>query len=175
MIVNLQIFANKLLYYILKPYEELYEIDSEILREICQDTEISKDYQDPDSLKNEIQKISHSFILNLYNMIARLSASPKTIFALDNLCDKSRVTSEILNLMQHENINTLDEFAQTIIDIDKKYDNVVITNYLKRILRKHIVLNPIKFIGVSQKVVNMYITNKPNKKQVSRMRIKQKM
>lgn len=174
MIVSLHSFTNKILYYILKPYEELYEIDSKILKEICQDTEISKDYQDPDTLKNEIQKISHTFILNMYNMVARLSSSQKTIFAFDNLCDNSKATNELLNLMQHENINSLEEFAQKIIDIDKKYDNVVITNYLKRILRKHIILNSIKFRGIGQKVINMYLNNKPNQKQVSRMRIKQR-
>ncbi len=174
MIVSLHTFTNKILFYILKPYEELYEVDSKILKEICQDNEISKDYQDPDSLKNEIQKISHTFILNMYNMVARLSSSQKTIFAFDNLHDKSKVTNELLNLMQHENINSLEEFAQKIIDIDKKYNHVVITNYLKIILRKHLIFNSITIRGINQKVISIYLTDKPNKQQVAVMRRKRR-
>ena len=173
-IENLYSYCNKILYYILKPYEELFDENSEILKELYEDSTIKEEYKNPTIIKSEIQRISHTFILNMYNMVARLSSSDSTIYAFDNLTDKSKVTNELLNLMQHEHVEKLENFATMFETIDKKYDNVTIRNYLKRILRKHIMTNSIKYFGINQKVINTYLNSAPEKSQVARMRVSKK-
>lgn len=173
-IKNLFSYCNKILYYILKPYEELFDENSEILKELYSDSDIREEFKNPLMIKAEIQKISNIFILNMYNMVARLSSSDSTIYAFDNLADKTKVTNELLNLMQHEHIEHLESFGAMFEDIDKKYDNITIRNYLKIILRKHILTNSIKYYGNNQRIINTYLNSSPKKSQVARIRTSKK-
>ncbi|MBR6072123.1 MAG: hypothetical protein IKP77_04740 [Acholeplasmatales bacterium] len=164
-------YANKLIYYVLKPYEEFFEKDSKILEELYNDGDIPEEFRDENKFKQAIQQISHGFVLNVYNLVARLSSSKKTLYAFDNLCNKDLASNEILNLMVHENVEKLEDFASRILEIDSKYNDVLIENYLKQIIRHHCVKNSISYSGINQKVINKYLVANPDKKKVSQLRL----
>lgn len=167
-------YANKLLYYVLKPYEELFEKDSQILKELYEDGDIFEDYIDESKLKQAIQHASNNFILNVYNLIARLSATKKTIYAFDCQCDKNLASNQILNLMIHENVEKLEDFSKNIVMINKKYNDVLIENYLKKIIRHHCLKNPVSYYGTNQSIINKYLVKSPSKNKVVQLRMKKK-
>lgn len=173
-IKGLYSYSNKLLYYVLKPYEELFEKDSQILKELYKDGDIAEEFADEEKLKQAIQQISNNFILNVYNLVARLSATKKTIFAFDHQCDNNLATNQILNLMIHENVEELENFSNLILAIDKKYDDVLIENYLKKIIRHYCLKNPVTYYGVNQSIINKYLISSPNKSKVIQLRVKKR-
>ena len=173
-VIGLYSYSNKLLYYVLKPYEEFFEKDSKILAELYNDGDIPDEFRDENKFKQAIQQISHGFVLNVYNLVARLSSSKKTLYAFDNLCDKGLASNEILNLMVHENVEKLEDFANKFLEIDSKYNDILIENYLKQIIRHHCVKNSIVYSGINQKVINKYLVTNPDKKKVSQLRLGKK-
>lgn len=167
-------YSNKLLYFVLKPYEEFFEEGSTLLADLYKDGDIPEEFRDEEKFKQQIQQISHNFILNVYNVIARLSSSKKTIYAFDSLCNKNMVSNELIDLMVHENSEELKQFANLVLQIDSKYDDIMIQNYLKQIVRYHCLKNAISYTGINQQIINRYLITNPTKNKVAQLRVGKK-
>lgn len=173
-VLGLYSYSNKLIYYVLKPYEELFEKDSKLLEELYKDADISTEFGDANRLKQAIQQISQDFILNVYYMIARLSSNNKTIYAFDNLCDRNMASNLVLDLMVHEKTEDLSKFSDLILNIDKKFDDIMIQNMLKRIVRHYCLNNSISYFGNNQRIINKYLVKYPSKNTVIQLRMNNK-
>ena len=75
-------------------------------------------------------------------------------------------------LFKHVDISWHILFINLATDIiDAKYDDVLIENYLKQIIRHHCIKNSISYSGINQKVINKYLVVNPDKKKVSQLRL----
>ena len=112
-----------------------------------------------EKILSQLQYESEIFLLNIFDMTARLSTNAKTIKILDTMNLKN-VNYELLNIMMHENLGNFEDFAKRA---DKMYDkskNVLVKTMIKRVIRKHFLCNKgIKQINYVQKIADKFFGN----------------
>ena len=139
--------------------EILHEVDSNfnyILKDLLQYCEENNIEKGQDKIINQLQIQAEMFILNLFDMTARLSTTTKTIKVLDSIELRS-INNSILNVMMYENLGNFKEFAKRADDIYDKSKNPLVKTMIKRIVRKHFLCNKdLKQVGDVQRVADKY-------------------
>lgn len=146
--------------------EVLHHIDDNlnfVLKDLLQYCEENNIENPKDKIINHLQLEAEVFILNLFDMTARLSTNEKTIKILDMVKLKN-VNYSILNTMMYENLGDFNEFSKRADDVYDNNKNPLIKTMIKRIVRKHFLCNKgIKQVGNVQRVAQKYFgTNRKN-------------
>ncbi|MBD5099692.1 MAG: ATP-binding protein [Clostridiales bacterium] len=139
--------------------EVLHQVDSNFnyvmndLLQYCEDNNID---WGKDKIINQLQLEAELFILNLFDMTARLSTNAKTIKVLDSITFKN-INYSILNVMMYENLGDFGEFTKRADLIYDNNRNPLIRTMIKRIVRKHFLCNKgLKQIKNVQRVADKY-------------------
>ena len=104
----------------------------------------------------QLQIEAEMFMLNLFDMTARLSTNSKTIKVLDSIEFKN-INNSILNVMMYENLGNFNEFTKRADNIYDTSKNPLVKTMIKRIVRKHFLCNKdLKQIGNIQRVADKY-------------------
>ena len=139
--------------------EVLHHIDDNlnfVLKDLLQYCEENNIENPKDKIINHLQLEAEVFILNLFDMTARLSTNEKTIKILDMVKLKN-VNYSILNTMMYENLGDFNEFSKRAGDVYDNNKNPLIKTMIKRIVRKHFLCNKgIKQVGNVQRVAQKY-------------------
>lgn len=140
----------------------LHEVDSNfnyILKDLLQYCEENNITNSKDKIISQLQVEAELFILNMFDMTARLSTNSKTIKLLDSVKLKT-VNNSILNVMMYENLGNFNEFTKRAGNIYDKTKNPLIKTMIKRIIRKHFLCNKeLKQVGNVQRVADKYFGN----------------
>ncbi len=139
--------------------EVLHEVDSNfsyILKDLLQYCEENNIEKGQDKIINQIQIEAEMFILNLFDMVARLSTNSKTIKVLDSIEFKN-INNSILNVMMFENLGNFNEFTKRADGIYDTSKNPLVKSMIKMIIRKHFLCNKdLKQVGNVQRVADKY-------------------
>lgn len=128
----------------------------ENLLHYCQENNITINKE---KILTQLQYESEIFLLNIFDMTARLSTNAKTIKILDTMNLKN-VNYELLNVMMHENLGNFEDFAKRAEKMYDKSKNVLVKTMIKRIIRKHFLCNKgIKQINYVQKIADKFFGN----------------
>lgn len=154
---GLYAFPNKIAQEVLSEVDKHFnEVIDDIIKYLKENniTKFSKD----DIVKN-IQTEAKYFILNLFDMTARLSTNAKTIKILDS-AEMKNVNYEIINIMMNENLGNFVAFTKKADVLYDKSKNLFVKSMIKIIIRKHFLCNKnLKQIGYVQSVANKYFGN----------------
>jgi len=146
-------YPNKICNELFKDIDNEFDKHVEMLVDHCKRNKIDFD---KNKIIRQLQYESEIFILNIFDMAARLSVNSKTIKVLDSI-ELKNINYKIQNVMMYENLGMFDEFANRA---DKIYDNtkdILVKTMIKRIIRKHFLCNKgIKQIGYVQKIADKY-------------------
>ena len=139
--------------------EVLHHIDSNfnsVIKDLLQYCEANNITKEKDNIVGLLQLEAEIFILNLFDMTARLSTNSKTIKILDSINLKN-INYSILNVMMYENLGDFGEFAKRADLAYDKNKNPLIKTMIKRIVRKHFLCNKgLKQVKQVQKVADKY-------------------
>lgn len=154
-------YPNKLLYNAFKP------IDDEIIRELSDKWTEKFDVAEYKELENtisNIQSMSRTILLNLYDMVARYASTKSTIIAL-NTVETNNKNYEIQKAMFYDHMSDTLKTGEILYNLYIKEKNQAIKNMLKRIYRKHLFFNNIKYYGDIQKHIDTFLPyiNEKNK------------
>lgn len=150
-------FPNKIAQEVLSEVDKNFSETIDDIMEYLRLNNITK-FSKNDIIKN-IQTEAKYFILNLFDMTARLSTNAKTIKILDSVNMKS-INYEILNVMMHENLGIFTPFAKKADALYEKNKDLLIKSMIKIIIRKHFLCNRnLKQIGYVQTIADKYFGN----------------
>jgi|GEM_PF-3006316 len=163
---------NKLLYFVLKPFDVLFELDTDELNRLLLDNGSTENYskEEIDSFKSVLMKTSSTLILNILDLASRLSTTEQTIFSLESHNYKEDTNHSIINAMSYENLGKTEDLGrrlETIADGHKK--NEYLITMLKRIFAKHCTFNSIRYVGYTQHLVDRFLKVKGSKMQNIRL------
>ena len=139
--------------------EVLHEVDTNfnyILKDLLQYCEENNIEKSQDKIIMQLQIEAEMFMLNLFDMTARLSTNSKTIKVLDSIEFKN-INNSIINVMMYENLGNFNEFTKRADNIYDTSKNPLVKTMIKRIVRKHFLCNKdLKQIGNIQRVADKY-------------------
>lgn len=139
--------------------EVLHHIDDNlnfVLKDLLQYCAENNIENPKDKIINHLQLEAEIFILNLFDMTARLSTNEKTIKILD-MVNLKNINYSILNTMMYENLGDFNEFSKRADNIYDNNKNPLVKTMIKRIVRKHFLCNKgIKQVGNVQRVAQKY-------------------
>jgi hypothetical protein len=168
-------FPNKLLFYVLKPFDGVFDLNTEELKELVLRNGKTEEFVDFDlnEFKGKVKQLSSTLILNIYDVTARLVASPNTIFALEKFSYLGSTNHMIQNAMIYENLQDTKKMGERLEKIaDKNEKNGAIFQTLKRILFKHCVFNKLPYYGYNQHLIDRFL--KVDKKKLAMIRMPSK-
>ena len=98
-------------------------------------------------------------MLNLFDMVARLSVNDKTMPVLDSQ-ELSTINYKLLNVMMHENLGKFKNFATKADALYDSIKNPMVKSMIKIVFRKHFLCNKnLKQIGYVQSIADKYFGN----------------
>lgn len=140
-IASLYSIPQKVLYAMLKPYQDHYEEILEAIdrfaKQVMPEEEFSKEY-----IRQSLSDAAVTFSLNVMNDIAFNATNSNTIVVL-NQVDAPNSNHRILNLMMEDNSGNSASFVDKAVKLNDYYsDNFFIQSLITRIARKHIIYTP---------------------------------
>lgn len=112
-----------------------------------------------EEIVDELQKSAKYFMLNLFDFVARLSTTSKTIEILDKQ-DLKTVNYKLLNVMMHENLGKFSDFASKADELYDNTKNRMVKSMVCSVVRKHFLCNKnLKQVGNVQRVADKYFGN----------------
>ena len=137
-------FPNQILYAFFKPIENEYEdCVQELLNFAIRENATDKkgNAYTEESMQALLKTKSIWFMLNLYNEIAYLSSSKKTIDMISS-AGVSSTNHKIFNLMCIENYGDTDAFTKEAEALDTETKMLHVNNMIRQIVRKHLIWAP---------------------------------
>ena len=146
-------FPNRIIFRILRSIDEEFEI-------IVASLEDFFNQQGVDIRKERIQEAiingAETFILNLYNYCARLSATPKTIEVM-NLFSCENTNHKIQHIMMLENLGKFNAFTKEANNLFDRTDLLIVKSMIRRIVHKHFLYNKnLKIVGNVESAAKKY-------------------
>lgn len=157
---------NKILYFVLKPYNDNYKEIFNELKRFVEIMGISDRFTDS-VLEDVINKSANDICLNVYNNYAFISSNKKTL-AFINQFPLSNTNYKIYNLIFEENGGTSESFVKKAIDMFDENDDMYIHYLIRRIAFKHIISKE----NISHKLIdriNDKLFNKSSKTKLLRL------
>ena len=149
LIVNsLYINPNKFLYRLLK------EVDLKI-QEIIEENK--GDIHRLQNFISDIQRMSISLILSVYNIVASFASCDLTKKALEQFDYKTNTSYYLINCLIENQIGDTDRLGTKLVSIYDQTDSTLIQNMCKIIFYNHCMNNQIMLVGVTQKYVNKFM------------------
>lgn len=145
------LYPNKELSFLIDVSEDVYNSSNdELMKEFNLENE-----QEIVKLRNRVLFFAQSSILNVYDLTARLAGSEDTYEGLCEFDTKNRITYQLLKIMILENTGKTVEMGKMMLDLSEKHkNNYALNAILKRILRKHMIHNEIRYIGDTQTYID---------------------
>ena len=107
----------------------------------------------------ELEKSAMYFILNLFDIVARLSVNLKTIETL-NIENLDSINDELLNMMMYENLGKFTIFAEKANKIYDSNKKQIIKTMVRLVIQKHFICNKnLKQVHYVQKIADKYFGN----------------
>lgn len=156
LVKSLYSFPNKISYEILSNVDKNLKETIEDLMEYCKIKNLKLTREE---IITELGKSSKYFMLNLFDMVARLSVNEKTMPVLDSQ-ELSTINYKLLNVMMHENLGKFKNFATKADALYGSIKNPMVKSMIKIVFRKHFLCNKnLKQIGYVQSIADKYFGN----------------
>ena len=156
LVKSLYSFPNKISYEILSNVDKNLKETIEDLMEYCKIKNLKLTREE---IISELEKSSKYFMLNLFDMVARLSVNEKTMPVLDSQ-ELSTINYKLLNVMMHENLGKFKNFATKADALYDSIKNPMVKSMIKIVFRKHFLCNKnLKQIGYVQSIADKYFGN----------------
>ena len=136
---------NKILYYLLKPYDEKFDEIVEQLKDYVYTLDIDVEKEFPnDKLDGFIKRIlistANDLCLNIYDNYACFAATKKTLKLLNGF-DLRNENDELFNLILVENGDNTDGFISKAIELFEKSRDPYLRHLIRRVANKHLLVN----------------------------------
>jgi predicted phosphodiesterase len=154
---------NKLLYFVLKPFDVLFELDTKELNNLLLENGSTENYTDEQikSFKSVLIRTSSTLILNVLDMATRLSTNEHTVYSLESHDYKNDTNYLLLNAMIYENLGDTEKLGNRLEEIsNQNRKNEYLETLLKRIFAKHCTFNSIRYYGYNQHLVDRFLSVK---------------
>ena len=154
-------FPNKLIYIILKPFDTLMNLSDKELEQLVIEDNINE-FIDINALKKQIKILSNNLILNVFNVISKLSAKEETIYAYEKYDFSKSINYSLINAMMYDELSQTEKMGKKLEEIDNTAKSVFVTNLIKLIIKHHVTFNSISYVGYSQHLLDKYLEGNKN-------------
>ena len=155
---------NRILYALLKPYDQQYSMVIDELLEIFNSTDASASNKiSREDIEDIFFRSAILICLSLYDNVAFFGSNSDTLFLLNDFDMKTK-NNKIANLIMEENGGTTENFVNKAIKLKESEKDSFLTNLIKMIARKHLVTRNVNF-NIKDKMADK-IFSSSSKKQI---------